>query len=265
MTKFFLMHSGSAPWASSVVRLRNGLCGRLLMLALLAFAATPATAQKPDNLTAGEIALLPLYCADTMGLRPGASSDSMGPGAAQWFRLMGKAFQAMHHHCWALINEGRAMRAGVAPAQREGLLNRVVADNQFVIANAPPDFIMLPDIYTKIGDAYALLLRPAQAIEAYTEALRRKPDYWRPYSRWANLLAANRDRKGALTVLETGLRAVPPEKTLRAQYKQLGGDIDKFLRTLPPPPVAAASAPASAPDPALAPALPAAAASAKAD
>ncbi len=237
----------------------------LLMVAVLACAATPAAAQKPENLTIGEIALLPAYCIDTMGLRPGASSDSLGPGAGQWLRSMGKAFQAMHHHCWALINERRAMRAGVAAPQREGLLNRAIADNVFVISNSPPDFIMLPDIYTKIGDANALLSRHAQALEAYGEAVRRKRDYWRPYSRWAELLASNRNVKGALSVLEEGMRQVATEPNLPAQYKRLGGDPERFLRSLPPRPALAASAPASEPDPVVAPAPPAAAASSKAD
>lgn len=228
-------------------------------LALLGLLLAPSTfAQKPENLSGGEVALLPTFCSDTMGLMAGSDVGAMGPSAPRWFGLMGKGFRTMHHYCWALINVNRSMMAGVTAQQREGLITHAINDYKYVIINTEPDFVMLPDVFLRIGEAQMLLKRVAPALEAYGEAVKRKPDYWRPYGRWAEAMVTVGDTKGALAILERGIRAVPPEQTLRAQYKRLGGNLDKLLLTVPPrdlvpapeaaaPPAAAAASVASAP------------------
>lgn len=220
----------------------------------------PATAGKPENMTAGEVSLLPEFCPDTMGFRPGADVGSMGPRAGYWFGLMGKSFVTMHHYCYAFIKEHRALAPGQTPVGRLGLLEGAISEYQYVIDFSAGDFVMLPDVYVRMGDTQALLKRYFKAMDSYAEAKRRKPDYWRPYSRWAEALATLNDRKSALAILEDGMRAVPADPTLRAQYKRLGGDPIKFTSSLPrpvaPPEAAAAasaaSSAASAPPPAAA-------------
>lgn len=235
----------------------KGRCGRWFLLAALwAMQPNLAWAQKPANITAGEFALLPPYCIDTLEMRPNADSAPAGSGAGTWYALMGPSFRHMHHHCWALINERRAKAPGATGFYRDGLLERAIADNQYVIAHSTTNFIMLPEIYLKIGDSQQLLKRYALAFDAYSEAVKRKPDFWRPYSHWADALVASGNQKGALSLLEEGLRRASNQGPLREQYKRLGGNLDKFLKTLPPPTARPASAPASAaaPEPASAPA-----------
>lgn len=235
----------------------TGRCGRWLLMAVL-WAAQPnlAWAQKPENINPGELALLPPYCADSMGFRPANETEEKNAGAMRWIGLMGPSFRHIHHHCWSLINERRAKAPGAAGHYREGLLARVITDNLYVIQNSPPNFIMLPDVYLKIGDAQVSLKRFELAFEAYSESIRRKPDYWRPYGQWAQAMVLAGNPKGALGILEEGLRRASNQGPLREQYKRLGGNLDKFLKTLPPPTARPASAPASAaaPEPASAPA-----------
>jgi tetratricopeptide (TPR) repeat protein len=229
-----------------------GARGRIVCLATVLWAALPGTgwAQKPDNISAGEYALLPPYCVDTLEMQSNSRLVAPGVGAGKWYALMGPSFRHMHHHCWALINERRAMAPGATGFYRIGLLERAIADNHYVIANSTPDFIMLPDVYLKIGDAQQLLKRYALAFDAYAEAVRRKPDYWRPYSHWALAMVEAGNAKGGLSILEEGLRSASNQPPLREQYKRLGGNLDKFLKSLPPPAARSAPAPAESAAPA---------------
>lgn len=229
--------------------------GGALRILLILAVSLPAFAQKPENLTAGEIALLPAYCPDTMGFKPGVDEGWMvgklGPNAMQWVSVMGeKSFRTMHHYCWALVNERRASAAGLHWQERERLFKRVVADAGFVIQHSEPNFIMLPEVFSKIGDANVRLNNFGTAFEAYAAAIQRKPDYWLPYSRWAEALNAYKNREAALRKLEEGMRAASNQAPLRQQYKGLGGNLEKFLLTLPPKATAPMPVAASAPEPA---------------
>lgn len=235
--------------------------GRSLVVALLlgAVLVSPAAAQKPKDLGIGEISLLPAYCIDTMGLRPGSLSGSMGPNAPHWFSVMGPSFQTMHHYCWALVGIRRAGAAGLPAVQRDALLRQAINDMVYVVNFAAPNFVLLPEILVKIGDTHVMLKRYQNAIAAYYSARERKPDYWVTYSRWASVLAAVGDRSAAMAKIEEGLRAVPGSPELRSQYKQMGGDPEKIVpgdripHPTPPPPATPASASQAAearPDPA---------------
>ena len=233
---------------------------RVVVLACLGVGfAAPALAQRQSNFTVGERALLPPFCEETMGFRHGSESGQMGANAPYWFGLMGKSFVTMHHYCYGLIKQRRALAPGQTTFNRNALLEQAVNEFQYVIDNSLVNFILLPDVFVQRGDVQALLKRYLEAIESYQEAKARKPDYWRAYSRWAAALVSLNNRKSALAVLEDGMRAVPADPKLRAQYKALGGDPDKFPST-PPTPAAAPETAAAAS--ATAPASPASAASA---
>ena len=197
------------------------------------FVCAFSAAQKPPGLSSGEVALLPLYCTEAMGMRPGSAEGAMGPNANHWFGLMGRSFIHMHHYCWALATLRRAKSPSTPVQHREGLITHAIGDLGYVISNSESTFVMLPEIYVTMGDAYAQLKRHDLAVVAYSEARQRKPDYWRPYSRWAEALLAVGDRKAALAILEEGMRAIAPAPNLRAQYQRLGGNPEKFMASVP--------------------------------
>ena len=115
-------------------------------------------AGKPDNVTDAEMALLPRYCPDTFGFKYGDAYTNTSPNAPKWVGMMGKGFWAMHHYCWALINLARAQKPMVPANLRQAMREYAIGDMQYVIENTAPDFIMLPEIYTKIGEVQLLLL-----------------------------------------------------------------------------------------------------------
>lgn len=201
----------------------------------------PAMAQKPPNISAGEMALIPPYCPDTMGFHYGDAYTNTSPRAGYWISLMGKSFWAVHHYCWGLIKLRRAEAVGVSKEVRTGTLLNVIAEYNYVLENSSADFVLRPEVFLRRGDAQLKLGEIGNALESYESAIRTKPDYWPAYVNWAEFLLGIKRTKDAQTFLERGLAQTPNDPKLRAAYKKAGGDPDAFARKLPPRP---ASAPA---------------------
>jgi tetratricopeptide (TPR) repeat protein len=177
-----------------------------------------AGANTLSNITAGEKALLPEYCVDTQTFGYGDASYNTSPRAPYWIGLMGKTFWAMHHHCWALIREHRSRGAGVTRQERDGHLIAANSDYVYVIDNATPDFVLLPEIYTRIGENYVLLGNIGAAMDAFGAARKSKADYWPPYVAWARVMLKAGKRQEALAHVETVMRLAPDDAELRRQY-----------------------------------------------
>ncbi len=170
------------------------------------------------------MALLPTYCADTMGFKYGDSHYNTSPRAPGWVAQMGNSFWAMHHYCWALINVHRARFPGVGAAQRRGLLESAIGDIGYVLKNSPPDFIMLPELYLRIGEISMLLGHTSQASDAYAKARELKPDYWPAYAQWAEVLIKLGMKDKAAVLLREGLSRMPQANVLQKLYRSIGGD-----------------------------------------
>lgn len=182
-----------------------------------------ASANRPANITEAEMKLLPRYCPDTMGFNYGDAYTNTSPRAKHWVALMGKGFWAMHHYCWALINLPRALRSGVTAQFKRGTLEGVRSDYQFVIAHTTADFIMLPEVFSRLGEVELMLANPNGADNAFTKARELKPDYWPAYSHWAEFLIRSGKRAEAKKLIQTGLEYSPTAKVLLEQYRMVGG------------------------------------------
>lgn len=227
-----------------VCRLRNAFCAGLLLACLSSWA------QKPPNITPGEVALLPEYCPDTQTM---SSTDPRGSAkAAQWVSKLGEGFWGLHHYCWALIRITRANQPGVSPQARRGQYEAAINDYLYVLANAPRDFILAPELYLRIGEAFIQLQSFGSALDAFKRAREAKPDYWPPYVRWAAVLQGIGKKREALAHLEEGLRLMPNERSLIEPYERYGGKYTAFIRSLPPAekPGTASAGAASTPQPA---------------
>lgn len=206
-------------WLRSLV-----LAGGLMCLAL------PVQAGKPNDMTETEMAMVPGYCRDTMGFAGfGDASTNTSPKANHWIALMGKNFWNMHHYCWAQVNRMRAMRSGVRPEVRKGLLESVVSDYVYSIDKAPKDFILAPEILTRLGEVYVMLGRIEQADKAFSQAREKKLNYWPAYSRWAEHLMASGRRGEAKALVKSGLEYSPSAKVLQEQYRMLGGKLSEIV------------------------------------
>jgi tetratricopeptide (TPR) repeat protein len=193
-----------------------------LALSLMGIAGI-AAANKPDNITDAEMKLLPRYCPDTMGFKYGDAYTNTSPRAGHWVALMGKGFWAMHHYCWAQINLPRAKRSGVSPQAKRGILEGVRSDYQYVLNNTTVDFIMRPEVLSRLGEVELMLANPNAANIAFSSARELKPDYWPAYSHWAEYLIRTGKKAEAKQLLQTGLEHAPNAKVLAEQYRIVGG------------------------------------------
>lgn len=190
----------------------------------------PASANKPANITAAEMALLPKYCPDTMGFNYGDAFYNTSPRAPYWVARMGKGFWAVHHYCWALINLSRATRPGVPREFKIGTLENVRGDHLYVIEHAPADFVLLPEIFSRLGEVELLLKQPRRAEEAFAKARQLKPDYWPAYSHWVEYLIREDKRQDAKSLVQQGLEHSPNAKVLLEQYRLLGGRPEDLMK-----------------------------------
>ena len=224
---------------------------RALLLASLAGAAC---AQSLKDVTDGELALLPPFCYDVYGMRYGDKITNRSPRASHWESLMGQSFWTMHHYCWAKINQRRILAPGTDPKFRMGLLGGVVGDLGFVINNSPPDFIMLPEVYSALGEVELLRKNPAAANGHFNTARKLKPSYPPPYQLWSEYLLTTGKKEEAKALLKAGLEHNSTAVSLQVMYKKLGGD-PKTVVPVDPPAAPAPAASQSSTDPAAAPAL----------
>ncbi len=220
------------------------ICAAAVALATLAGASAAAPLgprRVPNGVSWGELSVLPEYCKDANGIVYGDKYYNASPEAGRWEALMGEDFWHVHHYCYALANLRRA-EVEPNPTARRFMLSKVVGDYNYMIQNSSPQMILMPEIMVRMGDVQLLLGSVAQGLEAYGRAIELKPDYWPPYSRWADTLAKVNKRKDALAMLERGIQNIPGSEELKAQYKALGGNPSKLVSLRPAASASAASA-----------------------
>lgn len=212
---------------------------KLLLLFLLGLSA--AAHSEPENVSAGELALLPDYCrAKGWGERYGYVNGPTASQSAYWLSRLGPSWKGLHHYCWGLVNVRRALAAGVPPRVRSHLLATALNDYEYTLQNSTPDFVLLPEIYLRVAEAHALLNNQVAANAAYRRARSIKPDYWPAYLQDAQLLVKLGLNTEAKRLLAEGLSRVPGNRQMQDLYRKLGGDPKAIV------PMAAASAPDAA-------------------
>lgn len=234
-----------------VIRCASPAVSRSLIAALCA-APLLVQAATPEDITPGEIARLPAYCPLTQVFtRDDPRAANVDSPARRLYMQLGPSYLALHHYCWGLVHINRAKEAGVSAYARRAMYNFALNEYKFVLKNSTPDFVLLPEIYLRVGEAYVELEAYGSALEAFTRSRELKPDYWPPYVRWAEVLRRLGKKAEALAHLEEGLRLMPTERALIDAYTRTGGNAVQLTKTLqsapaPRPAAGAASAPAVA-------------------
>lgn len=197
-----------------------GWTGRLMVAAIVGLVQAPAVAI--EDVTAGELALTPPFCQDVQQIPlTNWSKTRPSPRAPTWVSVMGETFWAMHHYCWALIGLHRADRAGTPPNVRAWRIKDAIDDFYFVVRNAPPDFVLLPELHFRLGEAFVQLGDYGSALIEYSKSRTAKPDYWPAYVGESNVLAKARRTAEAQDLLKEGLRLMPGEPNLASALEAL--------------------------------------------
>jgi tetratricopeptide (TPR) repeat protein len=198
------------------------------LVPLLLAAGAPAAAQSipgyPEHVTdydPREVVMLPEYCKYTQLFRdrvPGGNNREM---IQRWHATMGDIFMAMHHYCWGLMHLNRARILARDAQARSFNYGSAVAEFDYVLRQARPDFVLLPEILTKRGEALLGLGRAAQAMVEFERAIELRPDYWPPYAQIADYHQSQGDREKARAILQTGLKHAPGTNGLQRRLKEL--------------------------------------------
>jgi hypothetical protein len=196
--------------------------GSLVVMLLAALISLPATAQMAPadpldvaTLRGGEMARLPEYCPHTWGYHQG------GPERADWFVRLGPMMEHMHHYCWGILKANRAAAPGVTPQVRAGLYGSAISEFQYVLRHAPKEFVLLPEIFYRVGTYHAALGDWVQAIDFFDRSRATKPDYWPAYLETAKLNMSIGRRQQAIEALQSGLQVLPNESQLLEALKRI--------------------------------------------
>ena len=199
---------GTGRWAVVV----SSIC-----TSILAAAAGPA-AQPSGSGTIGQslgsVFELPAFCDYVI-------ESKAGFDAARGYSLMGPTFHHIHHYCWALGNMRRAQDPTIGEQARRGYYAGAIKDMQYVIARATPDFVLLPEIFLRMGQAAVGSGDVAVALEYFESSRRAKADYWPAYIEIARTNLSFGRRQAAEAALKAGLAASPDEPNLKQALAQL--------------------------------------------
>lgn len=191
--------------------------------ALTCAADIPGYPPTVEGYDSREVALLPRFCIYTQLFRDKVPG---GNNPAQFERLlkkMGPGFMHMHHYCWGLMRTNRALLLARTPQDRDSNLRYSINEFDYVVRNAPPNFVMLPEVLTKRGENLILLNRVNAGLVDLHHAIKLKADHWPAYAAISDYYKASGERDKAREWLEKGLAAAPNARALTERLAKLDG------------------------------------------
>ncbi len=203
----------------------------LLLLCLLIAGSAHGNTQgiNRKQLTAGEIALLPPYCEQS---EASPSFKYRSERWIYWATRLGETFPSIHHYCRGLNNYRIAHWQGRGSRDFRARVNAFIGECDFVINYAKPGFPLLPEVLTKMGQAYVDLEQWDLALIKFEEAKSVKRDYWPPYKYAAEIYHKGGQNEIARELLEKAFHYSKGLADVRELYLKAGGKsetLDKVL------------------------------------
>lgn len=204
------------------------ICLRMSYMAAwsVILAPLPAQALSPGVITTADLSLAPPVCMDVQAI------DATGwvqgyresPRSGYWKSLLGDTFWAMHHYCWAIVRLNRMGGKALTPTQRAFEYDSAVSDFQYVLNNAKPNFVLLPEIYWRMGDAHFKKGDIGAALTYFTYSREAKGDYWPAFAGLADVMRKAGKREDAIALLREGLEKAPGTAALQERLAELMAD-----------------------------------------
>jgi tetratricopeptide (TPR) repeat protein len=168
-----------------------------------------------------EVALLPGFCKHTQEFRervPGGSDPRL---IENWSSTLGPTYQHLHHYCWGLMKAHRGTLLARTEFARTHFLNDAVREYDYVIERSPQDFVLLPEVLVKKGQALLRLGKSPAAMVAFERAIEIKPDYWPPYAHASDHYKEIGEIDQARELLVRGLASAPNTSALQRRLTEL--------------------------------------------
>lgn len=173
--------------------------------------------------------MLPAYCIHTQYFRDSVPGGGDRDEIERWYAVLGPTYHHLHHYCWGLMKTNRAKYLARDRQARRFYLNDAISEFDYVLRNATPDFILLPEILTRKGENYVLLGQGPRGLLELEKAIELKPDYPPPYGVISDYYVSSGERGKARATLEAGLKQAPQATALRRRLAEL--DAEKGSRT----------------------------------
>jgi tetratricopeptide (TPR) repeat protein len=162
--------------------------------------------------TSEELNLLPEYCKPRA---TGWGDDIKDPRVKRWYTIFGEDWRHMHHYCKGLyhINQGNR------PIDKKMFhFHSAIRELSYSLRRAEPrgkKSILLPLLYTKIGDAYVGLGDKVKAETYYRKSIVKVPQHSSAYKRLVTLLIRSSRYKEAKIINDQGLQLFKKNKFFR--------------------------------------------------
>jgi len=208
-----------------------------LLRKIFAAAGLTATLLLPVRLEAQiqygaqQVAMLPPYCKYTLLFRDNVPGGNNPAEIERWTKIMGSTFRNMHHYCWGMMATNRAKFFSHTRQERMRHYFDSIGEFDYVIQRVPPDFPLLPEIFTMKGENLIQLGRGPLGILELQRAIELKPNYWPPYAAMSDYYKEIGDLAKAREWLERGLSVTPDVKALRLRMAEIDGAKDKRKNT----------------------------------
>jgi tetratricopeptide (TPR) repeat protein len=194
--------------------LRKLTCCAVVVAAISHVAKADASSAGGANDLA--LAGLPEYC------RHALTFGGTKEGFTYWEQRLGGTFHHMHHYCWALGHLRKAtLDFKLSSGEKRHLYKVAVGDIDYVLGHAPDDYVLLPEILTRRGEALMRLKEFPAADASYARAIAARKDYWPAYIGYSDSLLAQGKHDRAIEVLSTGISQVADPRMLQRKLDEL--------------------------------------------
>lgn len=193
-----------------------------ILLAVLCGAAEAA----PNPITKEQYQLLPPYCRNQEHVAPLLYRPT---AEGEWRRRLGRDYLHIHHYCWGLVHMLNAYKLGTTSGKGRFQFEEAIDDFQFSInatlvnKGVTPGAALLPEMFTKLGEAQLALRDYNNAEAAFRSAWEGNPAYAPPYVWWAQHLLKHGRAGDALAVAEEGIKHAPDSKSLAKLIEDIKG------------------------------------------
>jgi tetratricopeptide (TPR) repeat protein len=173
-----------------------------------------------DNyaLTRIEVATLPDFCRHTqLIIKDHGSPDEQ----RMWVQRTGPGFMHMHHYCIAAIAIFRSLRATNTASDRNGYLQFAIGNLEYVVRNAAPGYVFMPEVYYRLGSAKRRMGQSEEAAQALEKALEGFPKYTLASIELAQIHMGRGNPGAAEKVLSDALEKTPDSELVKSALQEL--------------------------------------------
>jgi len=178
-----------------------------------------------------EVGRLPVYCKYTQSFRNSVPGGNDQAQISYWYSTLGQPFHNLHHYCWGLMKLNRALFLARNDQARTFYFGSAISEFDYVLERSPEDFVLMPEMLTKKGQALIRLGRGPIAVPILEKAVELKPDYWPAYLQLSDFYRASGQISLAKDTLQKAVSQSPDVEVLKKRLAELDGSKGKQRET----------------------------------